>query len=194
MLHRTGRNFFTDEALEAAFLARLRDALTAADFWEKFNTDWVCLDAELLPWSAKAQELVKNQYAAVAAAASAALPQAEAVLATAAARGLDGAAALLARTSARRAAATDYADAYRRYCWPVQSLDDLKLAPFHLLATEGRVHVDRDHVWHMDTLARLAALDAKLLVATPYRVVDFADAASVDGAVAWWEELTAHGG
>ena len=37
----------------------------------------------------------------------------------------------------------------------VESLDDLKLAPFHLLATEGKVHVDQDHVWHMDTLARL---------------------------------------
>ncbi len=71
---RTGRNFFTDAALETAFLARLRDALNTAGFWEKFDTDWVCLDAELLPWSAKAQELVKTQYAAVAAAATAALP------------------------------------------------------------------------------------------------------------------------
>ncbi|OGX90146.1 polynucleotide kinase-phosphatase, partial [Hymenobacter coccineus] len=69
---RTGRNFFTDVALETAFLARLRDALSTAGFWDKFDTDWVCLDAELLPWSAKAQELVKTQYAAVAAAATAA--------------------------------------------------------------------------------------------------------------------------
>nr|WP_245897378.1 hypothetical protein [Hymenobacter nivis] len=131
MLHtRTGRNFFTDGALETAFLARLRDALATAGFWEKFDTDWVCLDAELLPWSAKAQELVKTQYAAVAATATAALPQAEAVLAAAAARGLAGAGALLARTTARREAAAHYADAYRRYCRPVHSLDDLKLAPF----------------------------------------------------------------
>jgi polynucleotide kinase-phosphatase len=191
---RTGRNFFTDEALEAAFLTRLRDALTAAGFWEKFGTDWVCLDAELLPWSAKAQELVKNQYAAVAAAAGAALPQAEAVLATAAARGLDGAAALLARTSARRAAATDYADAYRRYCWPVQSLDDLKLAPFHLLATEGKTYFDRDHAWHMETLRALSLADPRLLRATPYRVVQLADLPEVEAAIDWWTSLTAGGG
>jgi len=191
---RTGRNFFTDEALEAAFLARLRDALTATGFWDKFGTDWVCLDAELLPWSAKAQELVKNQYAAVAAAASAALPQAEAVLATAAARGLDGAAALLARTSARREAATDYADAYRRYCWPVQSLDDLKLAPFHLLATEGKTYFDRDHAWHMETLRALSLADPRLLRATPYRVVQLADLAEVEAAIEWWTTLTAGGG
>ncbi|MGI4867053.1 MAG: polynucleotide kinase-phosphatase [Janthinobacterium lividum] len=191
---RTGRNFFTDEALETAFLARLRDALTTAGFWEKFSTDWVCLDAELLPWSAKAQELVKNQYAAVAAAASAALPQAEAVLTQAAARGLDGAAALLARTTARRTAATDYADAYRRYCWPVHALDDLKLAPFHLLATEGKTYFDRDHAWHMETLRALALADPGLLRATPYRVVPLTDPAEVEAATEWWAALTAAGG
>lgn len=191
---RTGRNFFTDAALESAFLARLRDALSTAGFWEKFDTDWVCLDAELLPWSAKAQELVKNQYAAVAAAALAALPQVEAVLAEAAARQLDGAEALLARTVARHQAAAHYAEAYRRYCWPVQSLDDLKLAPFHLLATEGRTYFDRDHAWHMETLRTLALADPGLLRATPYRVVALPDSADVDAAIQWWTDLTAAGG
>jgi protein phosphatase len=191
---RTGRNFFTDEALETAFLTRLRDALSTAGFWEKFDTDWVCLDAELLPWSAKAQELVKGQYAAVAAAAGAALPQAEAALAAASARGLDGAVALLARTSARREAATDYADAYRRYCWPVQSLDDLKLAPFHLLATEGKTYFDRDHAWHMETLRALSIADPRLLRATPYRVVDLTNSAEIEAATDWWLALTASGG
>ncbi len=191
---RTGRNFFTDKELETAFLARLRDALTTAGFWEKFDTDWVCLDAELLPWSAKAQELVKNQYAAVAAAANAALPQVEAALTEAAARNLDGAEALLARTVARREAAAHYADAYRRYCWPVHSLDDLKLAPFHLLATEGKTYFDRDHAWHMETLRTLALADPGLLRATPYRVVPLADPAAVEAAIQWWTELTAAGG
>jgi protein phosphatase len=191
---RTGRNFFTDAQLETAFLARLRDALTTAGFWEKFDTDWVCLDAELLPWSAKAQELVKHQYAAVAAAATAALPQVEALLAQAAARDLDGAEALLARTVARREATAHYADAYRRYCWPVHSLDDLKLAPFHLLATEGKTYFDRDHAWHMETLRTLSLADPGLLRATPYRVVPLADPAEVESATQWWTDLTAAGG
>ena len=191
---RTGRNFFTDAALETAFLARLRDAFNTAGFWEKFDTDWVCLDAELLPWSAKAQELVKTQYAAVAAAATAALPQVEAVLAEAAARDLDGIDVLLARITARREAAAHYADAYRRYCWPVHSLGDLKLAPFHLLATEGRTYFDRDHAWHMETLRTLALADPGLLRATPYRVVPLADAAEVDAAIQWWTDLAAAGG
>ena len=70
--------------------------------------------------------------------------------------------------------------AYRQYCWPVQSLDDLKLAPFHLLATEGKVHTDQDHVWHMETLAAICRHDPALLLTTPFKVVDLADPESAD--------------
>ncbi|HEX8427999.1 polynucleotide kinase-phosphatase [Hymenobacter sp.] len=191
---RTGRNFFTDPNLESAFLTKLQEALTGAGFWEKHQTDWLCLDAELLPWSAKAQDLIKNQYAAVAAAASAALPLAEVALAQAAARNLDGLEALLARTTARRTAAEHYAEAYRRYCWPVESLADLRLAPFHLLATEGRTYFDKDHAWHMETLRALSLQDPGLLRATPYRVVATQDPAEVEAAIQWWTDLTAAGG
>nr|WP_262489956.1 polynucleotide kinase-phosphatase [Hymenobacter sp. AT01-02] len=191
---RTGRNFFTDATLELAFLTRLQNALTTAGFWEKFHTDWLCLDAELLPWSAKAQELVKNQYAAVAAAATAALPEAVAVLSQATTRGLDGVEALLARTTARQTAAEHYAEAYRRYCWPVESLSDLRLAPFHLLATEGHTYFDKDHAWHMETLRAICLADEELLRATPYRVVHLQDIADVEAATQWWTDLTAAGG
>ncbi len=70
---RTGRRFFDDDALDRALLERVSAALGAAGFWERFETDWVCLDAELLPWSAKAQGLLREQYAPVATAAQAAL-------------------------------------------------------------------------------------------------------------------------
>ena len=56
---RTGRHFFNDAALESALLDRVRTALTAAAFWDEFNTTWAVLDCELMPWSAKAQELAK---------------------------------------------------------------------------------------------------------------------------------------
>jgi len=90
--------------------------------------------------------------------------------------------------------AEQYVEAYRRYCWTVHSLADLKLAPFHLLASEGVVQADKDHVWHMTTLARLCAADPELLLATPYRAVDLNDEASQLAGIAWWEELTASGG
>jgi protein phosphatase len=190
---RTGRRFFDNPVLERALLLRLREALDRAGIWERLGTGWVCLDAELMPWSVKAQELIREQYAAVGAAARIALPKAVARLAEAGARGLDTA-ALLARYRERFELSSRFAEAYRRYCWPVASVADLRLAPFHLLASEGAVHVDKDHVWHMETLADVCRADPQLLVATPYRVVDLGDPASEEAATAWWEELTGRGG
>jgi protein phosphatase len=189
---RTGRRFFADPGLEAALLRRLGTALSECGLWDELATDWFCLDSELLPWSAKALELVKGQYAAVGAAAQAALGDAVALLRTSGARN-DEAAALLERYRARAACVASYVEAYRRYCWPVGSLADLKLAPFHLLASASGVHVTNDHVWHTETLARVCRASPDLLLATPYRVVDLADVASQDAAIAWWQELTGQG-
>jgi protein phosphatase len=71
---------------------------------------------------------------------------------------------------------------------------DLRLAPFHLLASEGRTHTDRDHVWHMETLAAICRQDEGILLATPYRVVDVTDSTEEALAVVWWEDLTGRGG
>jgi len=188
---RTGRRLFDDRALEAEFIARIQRAMEG--LWEEFETDWICLDCELMPWSAKAQELLRQQYAAVGAAAHASL--ADVITALEGAEGVTvDVAALLDRYRARASAAEKYRDAYRRYCWPVTSLDDIKLAPFHVLATEGKVHTNRDHVWHMETLRRLCAADPGLLLATDYMVVDVTDAVSQEAGTQWWEELTGRGG
>ncbi|MBL9138750.1 MAG: polynucleotide kinase-phosphatase [Verrucomicrobiales bacterium] len=187
---RTGRRFFDHPDTETEFLERVREAVTGANFWEEFQTDWVCLDCELMPWSAKAQALVKEQYAPVGASAEAALSSAVDLLKKAKMRGTD-VDDWVTRTEARLGMARDYVEAYRRYCWPVHSVNDLKLAPFHLLATEGKVHVDRPNDWHMQTLARLAG---GILVATPFLAVDVTDPESEARAIRWWEELTARGG
>jgi protein phosphatase len=189
---RTGRRFFDDLATEAALLDRVRAAMGAGGLWERWQTDWAVLDCELLPWSAKAQELLRRQYAAVGASARVALAEAGDLLRAAGATNPD-AAALATRFEQRRESAHGYVAAYRRYCWPVRSVDDLRLAPFHLLATEGAVHADRDHVWHMEELAALSRAGEGFL-ATPFRVVDVADEASRAEAVRWWEELTGAGG
>ncbi len=195
---RTGRRFFNDAGLERQFLDRVRAALTAADLWGTLGSAWVCLDCELMPWSAKAQELLKGQYAAVGAAGRASLPRAVASLADAVKRlGGDE------RVKVERAAGEyqrreenlgRFVAAYRQYCWPVNSLADLKLAPFHLLASEGKVHTDKNHVWHVDTLATVCRADPELLLATSYKVVDVTDPASEAEGVRWWTELTGRGG
>lgn len=208
---RTGRKFFDDEALEATLIERVRNAITGAGLWDELGTDWMILDCELMPWSAKAQELLRTQYAAVGVSSRVALGDALGMLEQAVARGADvgfgttnaeGAlkpkmielGALLERTRARAGLAEQYVGAYRRYCWPVHSIDDFRLAPFHLLATEGKVHIDQPHTWHMDMLARLAQTGDPLLVATGHRIVDVTDAKSEAEGVRWWEELTGRGG
>src|SRR5207249_3625413 len=84
--------------------------------------------------------------------------------------------------------------AYRQYCWSVASMADLKLAPFHLLASEGHVHTGKNHVWHMDTLAKVCREAPDLLLATSYKIVDVTDPASVEAGAGWWTELTGKGG
>jgi protein phosphatase len=178
-------------------------------FWDEFKTDWACLDCELMPWSAKAQQLLQTQYAAVGSAAREAFRQALSALRRADGRpdivrtfqvpektsaGPSDVANVLTHFQERSATIDKYITAYRQYCWPVESLNDLKLAPFHLLATEGKVHVDRDHIWHMETLKKLCEADSGLLLATPYRTVDLIDPNSLAEGTAWWESLTAEGG
>jgi len=102
--------------------------------------------------------------------------------------------ALLGRYRQRMEAVDHYVDAYRRYSWPVLSLDDLRIAPFHLLATEGEVHTDKDHGWHMKMLARLCEADASLLLATSYTTVETTDPESMEAGIRWWEEITGRGG
>jgi hypothetical protein len=195
---RTGRRFFNDSHLERQLLDRVRSALTASGFWQKFQTKWVCLDCELMPWSAKAQELLRSQYAAVGSAGRGALPRAVAALRKAAARlgevhrpQLN---AIMDEYRQRDDSTAKFITAYRQYCWPVSSLSDLKLAPFHLLATEGRVHVDKDHDWHMEELAKICRCDPDLLLATSFRTLDVTDPSSEARGIDWWTELTDRGG
>jgi protein phosphatase len=190
---RTGRPMFPEGGLERTLLERVADALTRAEFWDRFETSWFCLDCELMPWSAKAQELLVDQYASVGVAAKVSLELAAGAVKQASARGVE-LPALGADLDRRLTAVNRYVDAYRRYCWPIQTVDDLRLAPFHILASEGTVHTDRSHVWHMEQASLLAAAGGPLLVGTPHRVVQVGDEGSEQEAIAWWTELTAAGG
>ncbi|MEU0535626.1 polynucleotide kinase-phosphatase [Amycolatopsis tolypomycina] len=184
---RTGRPFFS-AAQNDALLADVRTA--AAGLFEELDSGWLLLDAELLPWSAKAGSLIADQYASVGAAAQAVLPSAVSALATAAARGID-VSELLARTATRASTVDSYRTAYRRYCWPTAGLDGVRLAPFQLLASEGKAYHDRPHAWHLSVLDQLTG---PRFQRTRTLEVDLLDDASVAKGVAWWEELTAAGG
>ncbi|KJK39594.1 metallophosphoesterase [Streptomyces variegatus] len=191
---RTGRPFLDDDALTEGILGRVRTAIGEAGLWDELETDWLLLDAELMPWSLKASGLLRSQYAAVGAASGAVLPQALATLQGAAARGVD-VAGLLARTGERAADAAAFTQAYRRYCWTTDGLDGVRLAPFQVLAVQGRSLAGLPHDEQLGLLDRLVEHDGSGLLQTTRRLyVDTADAESVRSGVDWWLEMTGRGG
>lgn len=188
---RTGRTFFKDLELNAAILDRLRTALDAVNFWEEHATNWACLDCEIMPWSAKARDLLTSQYAPVGAAGELYNTAANELVKNSNHPDLAG---LSERLSSQKQNISQFREAYRPYCWETPTIDDYKIAPFHLLATEAKVHTEQTHTWHMDFNYRLAKVDPALFQPTRSKVVDLNDFVTVNEAIHWWEELTANGG
>ncbi|MFI2238424.1 polynucleotide kinase-phosphatase [Streptomyces chrestomyceticus] len=198
---RTGRPFFDDPAVTEQVLKSVREAVDGAGLWEELadpaaagSGHWLLLDAELLPWSLKAAGLLRGQYAAVGAASGAAFPGALGALEAAAARGVE-VPDLLARQRERAVDAAAFTEAYRRYCWPVDGLDGVRLAPFQILAAPGRSLAAVPHDAQLAWLDRLVGHDGTgLLRRTGRLTVDTEDEASVAAGVRWWLDLTAEGG
>jgi len=205
---RTGRRFLSDKLIEESLIGNFRSALDKSGFWQEFESQWVCFDCELMPWSAKAQELLKSQFAAVGSAATEGLSESISALEQAASRIDLEKNFTVPKTSSTQPAdienvliwhknrmemIKDYQKAYRHYCWPVESIHDLKIAPFHVLATEKSVHADKDHVWHMKSIDGICEKNSDILMSTSYRIVDLNDPQSQRKALDWWEELTGRG-
>ncbi|MFJ6552235.1 polynucleotide kinase-phosphatase [Streptomyces luteogriseus] len=191
---RTGRPFLDDDALTEEILDRVRTAAGEAGLWDELETDWLLLDAELMPWSLKASGLLRSQYAAVGAASGAVLPQALSALRGTAARGVD-VAGLLTRTGERATDAAAFTEAYRRYCWTTDGLEGVRLAPFQILAVQGRSLAGLPHDEQLARLDRLVEHDGSGLLQTTRRLyVETADPESVQAGVDWWLEMTGRGG
>lgn len=204
---RTGRRFFDDAGTESALLDRLDAVLTKTGFWEDFQTGWVCLDTELMPWSEKAQRLIQLQYAPTGNAGTGSLAAAVGALRKACERQnhaveVDQAtsgqnvdpAMLLERYKTKQEDVERYVRAYREYCWTVNGLDDYRIAPFHILACEGKVFSEEKHVWHVENIRKYVTGVDPIYMETPYLCVDTEEEGSVQAGVDWWLDLTANGG
>jgi len=203
---RTGRRFFDDAETENALLTRFQKALSGSRFWDDFNTGWVCIDAELMPWSAKAKELLETQYAPVGCAGRNGLAAAMDAIKKAA--GIfkgnrpDAASSdqsvdlekLLEKYTERHDSVMRYTEAYRRYCWDVKNIDDYRIAPFHILATEGKTWNTENHLLHIESIAKYMCGSDPVFMATNHLLVDLLDENSIGAGVAWWKTLTESGG
>jgi protein phosphatase len=190
---RTGRPFFAGTPSEGEFLLALRSAVEASGLWDELETDWLLFDSEIVPWSLKAGELLRTQYASVGAAANAAGRAAVEILDAAASRGIP-VAELAATQASRLALAGAFVDAYRPYCWTVDSIADVKFAPFQMLAGEGGAFHQREHAWHLTMAERLAAAAPELVRVTRTVSVDVTNQRSIDAGIGWWGSLVDEGG
>lgn len=188
---RSGRPFF-DSDLEARLVQRVVDALEETGIWDELGASVLVLDAELMPWSAKAVELIRGQYARVGAAAEASLHEALKAVEMAAERGID---TTLKETLARRVSDVEkYRRAYRAYTWPVTSDDDYRIATFHVLSSDAQVYTSKDHLWHMAMAEKLSSTSDPVLMATQWRRVDLSSPESRQETEAWWKAMTDAGG
>lgn len=191
---RTGRRFFEDIEWERQIVGRIVRAADTAGIFEHLESDWMLLDMELMPWSAKAVGLLRDQYAPVGAAAENFSHALSRVADKLKSRSIEGSDEIVALAERRSESARRFRDAYRRYCWPVNLIEDLKLAPFHLMASEGKVHIDKDHRWHVAACERLCEADPNLFQKTKNRTVLLADPEQRREACEWWESLVSSGG
>ncbi len=188
---RTGRPFFKDEAQEAEVIQRITKAMETSGLWDELSSDWMVLDAELMPWSAKAQELLNRQYHPTHAAA---LESANALLeAISSAGNSPELEALKVTATIRKDNAIRMAQTIDGYCWSAETIDDFRIAPFHILAAEGRVFSNKTHVWHMETLTKLAAADP-IIQTTGWKQIDPTDGKQCQQVIKWWLEHTEAGG
>lgn len=183
---RNGRRFFNDEDTEAVFLERLERALTRARFWERFATDWVCFDGEILPWAVKAAE--SSEESDLVQTGMLALSETKRALA-------EGAISASKKTwtevvDGERAALAKYDAMFKKYRTESANLADLKFAPFHLLAVEGRTFFDCSHLWHMETFSRLARSGDNFLIPTCYQMISTTEPKTWSKVFDWWEELS----
>ncbi|WP_339168808.1 polynucleotide kinase-phosphatase [Paenibacillus sp. FSL R5-0341] len=185
---RTGRSFF-DPSTEQDVLLRLHADLTADGYFDRLRTEFVLLDAEIVPWNLKARELIASQYAHVA---EASLMDRSTVLdklreAEAAGRNVDE---WLQETAGKLANAETFRDVFQKYCWDVEDIGDIRIAPFHTLAHSKGAFWEQTHEWHMEQNREFARMST-LMMETEYRVIaSEADEADV---IRWWDEITAEG-
>jgi hypothetical protein len=78
------------------------------------------------------------------------------------------------------------------YCRPVDGLGGVTLAPFQILAAEGRaLALTESHEWH---LAELSRVHEDLITPTRHCAVDLSSEQDRAEAADWWLELTSAGG
>ena len=154
-----------------------------------------------MPWSEKARGLIRNHYAPVGRIGRANLNSAYRLFEDMAKKNKydeETMAKITDLCDIYKGRADDlakYTVSYRNYCEHVDSVDDIKIAPFHLLAYDEIVNMGKDstHLEDHINVIRKYVVDDKNFVATPYMMVNTENPDDVKDCIDWWLDATSHG-
>ncbi|MDF2880165.1 MAG: polynucleotide kinasephosphatase [Clostridiaceae bacterium] len=184
---RTGKKFFNEKENETISL-RIKAILNSIDYFNRFDTGFVIIDAEILPWNAKGEGLLFNQY----------LPVLDSALAlnTKLYENLKDTPIIkeemLKEVENNLTNINKYKQQLENYCWDT-NIENIKIAPFHLLAHEGKTFFDKEHEWHLNHFNMFAENEDNLFIKTPYVLIDLTKEESISNSIKFWDELTSKG-
>ncbi|MGM7636685.1 polynucleotide kinase-phosphatase [Bacillus sp. Hm123] len=185
---KSGRRFF-DSVVEKEVVAKISQELNEVDYFNKYHTDFVLLDAEIMPWNLKAKELISNQYAHVA--ENAILDRTHLKEKLAAVKDQHPQISnWLEQYTTKLDNASTFKNVFQTYCWDINGIEHIQIAPFHVLAHSNETFFDKPHTWHMEKSHEFAQ-DSTIFVATEYKMIE--DETSEQEVIRWWEDITKDG-
>ncbi|MFF2588047.1 polynucleotide kinase-phosphatase [Peribacillus butanolivorans] len=185
---RTGRRFF-DVATEEELVLKINQDLHESGYFEKYDTDYVLLDAEIMPWNLKAKELISSQYAHVSENAILDRTMLKEKIAEAARENME-LKGWLEEYEQKLENAYTFKEVFQKYCWEIEDINSIQIAPFHVLAHSNETFFDQPHTWHMER-NREFAIRSSLFVETEYKLIT--SEASEEEVIKWWQDITSEG-
>ncbi|WP_042142010.1 polynucleotide kinase-phosphatase [Paucisalibacillus sp. EB02] len=185
---RTGRRFFKEET-EKEILLKINKGLRSNDYFRKYDTDYVLLDAEIMPWNLKAKELISNQYAHVSENAILDRRILKDKLKETVHSNPD-VENWLQEYEEKLNNAHVFHEVFQKYCWDVEGIKQIQIAPFHVLAHSKQTFFHKAHTWHMEMNREFAKM-IDIFVETEYMVIE--DNSSEEAVTQWWEAITTNG-
>ncbi|WP_079526525.1 AAA family ATPase [Solibacillus isronensis] len=183
---RTGRAFF-EQKEQQQMVEKIHAELIGKNYFEQFNTNFVLMDAEILPWNLKAQSLIDQQYETVA--ENALMDRYKLIEKLKATEHVDVTSWVEEYTDKYKNAAR-FDAVFRNYCWPTNELSGIQIAPFHILAHSSSANFHQSHSWHMKMNAYLAE-NSSLFIATEYRLIESEQ--DEQEVINWWKDMTENG-
>ncbi|MGN7478564.1 AAA family ATPase [Solibacillus silvestris] len=183
---RTGRAFF-EHTQQEKMVEKIHAELAAKNYFEQFKTNFVLMDAEILPWNLKAHRLIDQQYETVA--ENAIMDRYKLIEKFKATEHVDVTSWLEEYTQKYKNAAR-FDAVFKNYCWPTNELSGIQIAPFHILAHSSSTNFHQPHSWHMQMNAHLAK-DSELFIATEYRLIE--SEKDEQEVMNWWQDMTENG-